>query len=90
MNSSKSWDIHAVGAARKSLKRISTKDRERILSVLYAMRENPFDGDVAYLHNDPRAACRRRVGDWRIFFDAYPARHLIVVTAVERRTSKTY
>ena len=90
MNSPKSWDIHAAGPATKSLKRIPAKDRERILAAITAMREDPFSGDVAYLQNDPRAACRRRVGAWRIFFDVLPERRLVIVQAIERRTSTTY
>ena len=59
------------------------------MTALEAMAENPFAGDVATLKNQP-AAFRRRIGDWRIFFDFYPEQHLVVVEAVERRTSTTY
>ncbi len=65
------------------------KDRERILAALVGMQDNPFQGDIQHLKNQP-AAFRRRVGDWRILFDADPSRHLIVVNAVERRTTTTY
>lgn len=90
MTSPESWDVQVAGPARRSLKRIGAKDRGRILSALDTMAEDPFRGDVAYLHNDPRAACRRRVGAWRIFFDVVPARRLVIVQAIERRTSTTY
>ncbi|MBI3624908.1 MAG: hypothetical protein HY215_01965 [Candidatus Rokubacteria bacterium] len=83
------WDLHVVRSAEKELNRIPPKDRERILAALQAMRDDPFTGDIARLKNQP-AAWRRRVGDWRIFFDLYPDRRLIVVTAIRRRTSTTY
>ena len=53
------------------------------------MEENPFHGDVRKLQGG-REGFRRRVGDWRIFFDVYPEEHRVVVTAIERRTSTTY
>jgi mRNA-degrading endonuclease RelE of RelBE toxin-antitoxin system len=53
------------------------------------MREDPTSGDVRPLRNE-RSAFRRRVGDWRIFFDLYPERRLVVIVAIERRTSTTY
>jgi mRNA-degrading endonuclease RelE of RelBE toxin-antitoxin system len=62
------------------------KDHERILAVLVGMQENPFPGDIQHLKNQP-SAFRRRVGDWRILLDADPSRHLIVVNAIERRTT---
>jgi len=53
------------------------------------MASDPFGGDVRPLQNQP-TAFRRRVGDWRIFFDAYPDRRLVEIVHVVRRTSTTY
>jgi mRNA-degrading endonuclease RelE of RelBE toxin-antitoxin system len=83
------WDLHVAGPARKQLERMPAKDRERILAVFVTMRENPFQGDIQHLKNQA-SAFRRRVGDWRILFDPDPGRHLVVVTAIERRTTTTY
>jgi len=65
------------------------KDRQRIVKALEEMTGNPFGGDIASLKNQP-SAFRRRVGDWRIFFDFYPDKKLIVVAAIKRRSSTTY
>ncbi|MBI3668141.1 MAG: type II toxin-antitoxin system RelE/ParE family toxin [Acidobacteria bacterium] len=65
------------------------RDRERILAALQAMRENPFGGDIAHLEGQS-AAWRRRVGNWRIFFDIDLGEHAVVILAVRRRTSTTY
>jgi mRNA-degrading endonuclease RelE of RelBE toxin-antitoxin system len=83
------WEIHVARRAQKELERAPPRDRERIIAALQAMRENPFGGDLARLKNQP-AAWRRRVGDWRIFFDLYPDRQVIHVTDLRRRTSTTY
>lgn len=53
------------------------------------MEENPFLGDVRKLKGG-REGFRRRVGDWRIFFDIPLEEHRVVVTAIERRTTTTY
>jgi mRNA-degrading endonuclease RelE of RelBE toxin-antitoxin system len=53
------------------------------------MEQNPFTGDIQRLENQP-TAFRRRVGDWRIFFDVYPEQRLVEVTDIVRRTTTTY
>ena len=53
------------------------------------MEGNPFLGDVRKLRGGGEGF-RRRVGDWRIFFDIHSEEHRVVVTAIERRTSTTY
>jgi len=52
------------------------------------MQQNPFQGDIRKLRGLP--GFRRRVGDWRIFFEVITDRRHIVVVAIERRTSTTY
>ncbi len=53
------------------------------------MELDPFAGDIQPLKNE-RAAFRRRLGDWRLFFDADPKTHTIEATDIERRTTTTY
>ncbi len=83
------WEVLLAGPARKSLKRIPTPDQRRILATLDTMQEDPFHGDVVRLTAQP-TAWRRRVGDWRIFFDVDPERRLVIVHDVVRRTSTIY
>ena len=83
------WDVVLVRSAEKQLSKAPAQDRERILSSLVRMQEDPFAGDIAYLKGQ-EAALRRRVGKWRIFFDVYPQEHRVVVLAIIRRTSTTY
>jgi mRNA-degrading endonuclease RelE of RelBE toxin-antitoxin system len=82
------WTVVLAGPARKSLKRIPAGDRTRILAALGEMQQNPFQGDICKLQG--LAGFRRRVGDWRIFFELVAERQHVVVTAIERRTSTTY
>jgi mRNA interferase RelE/StbE len=82
------WTVVLAGPAQKSLKRIPTGDRPRILAVLGEMQRDPFQGDIRKLQG--LSGFRRRVGNWRVFFDIVLERKHVVVTAVERRTSTTY
>jgi mRNA-degrading endonuclease RelE of RelBE toxin-antitoxin system len=83
------WDLHVAQPAERELDRVPAKDRVRIVAALQAMQESPFAGDIARL-NGQSATWRRRVGDWRIFFDVNPDKLSIVVLAIRRRTSSTY
>ena len=50
---------------------------------------DPAQGDVLPLRNHP-TAFRKRVGNYRIFFDLQRDQRLILVHDIVRRTSKTY
>jgi mRNA-degrading endonuclease RelE of RelBE toxin-antitoxin system len=60
-----------------------------LLKALEEMSRNPFAGDVVRLQNQP-TAFRRRVGDWRIFFDLDSNQKVVAVPYIERRTTTTY
>lgn len=65
------------------------KDRIKIKAALREMEADPFFGDIKSLHNYA-TGWRRRVGNYRIFYDVYQDLSLVVISAIERRTSKTY
>jgi mRNA-degrading endonuclease RelE of RelBE toxin-antitoxin system len=50
------------------------------------MQDNPFSGDVVRLTAE-RSTWRRRVGDYRIFFDVHPEARLVDIVDIARRTS---
>jgi len=82
------WTVVLAGPARKLLKRIPVADKARILAALAGMEQDPFQGDIRKLQGLP--GFRRRIGDWRIFFEIIPEERQAVVAAIERRTSTTY
>ena len=85
----KTWFVALTGPARKRLKRIPPRDLARIYVAIEEMKEDPLRGDVRKLHGGLEGF-RRRVGDWRIFFDVNLTERQVVITDVERRTSTTY
>ncbi|HEY6391940.1 MAG TPA: type II toxin-antitoxin system RelE/ParE family toxin [Bryobacteraceae bacterium] len=81
------WKLLVTKSARKNLASLPSGDQVRIERSLDALESNPFSGDIKRLKP---SGWRRRVGNHRIFYDLDVERHLIVVTAIQRRTSTTY
>jgi mRNA-degrading endonuclease RelE of RelBE toxin-antitoxin system len=81
------WTLLVTKPARKELEKLPDKDQRRIQQALDQLEDNPFSGDIKCLQPP---GWRRRVGNYRIFYDLYVADHRIVVTAIVRRTSTTY
>ena len=83
------WEVRVKKPAQKSIKRAPRHEREQLRAICNTMGDNPFFGDIKRLKNE-RAAFRRRVGNWRIFFDIHEERKLIEIVYIERRTTTTY
>jgi mRNA interferase RelE/StbE len=84
-----SWRLQIAKRALKGLARIPAKDRQRIMTALAEMRENPFSGDIVRLKCQG-TGWRRRVGNYRILFDVYLEAFVVDVVDITRRTSTTY
>ena len=84
-----SWTVKMAKKAEKHFDRFSNKDQRLILQTLDQMAAYPFGGDLVRLHNE-RSEWRRRVGNYRIFFDVYNQIKVVDIVEVERRTSNTY
>jgi mRNA interferase RelE/StbE len=63
--------------------------RSRIIAALTQMEADPFSGELVRLAGQ-QTGYRRRVGNWRIMFDADPVTRTVSVRAIERRTTTTY
>jgi mRNA-degrading endonuclease RelE of RelBE toxin-antitoxin system len=83
------WNLRIARPAAKELEGYPAKDQGYIKAALAEMQGNPFSGDTVRLKNQP-AAFRRRVGNYRIFFDVHPDSRFVDVVAIKRRTSTTY
>jgi mRNA-degrading endonuclease RelE of RelBE toxin-antitoxin system len=84
----KKWRVVLAGPAQRSVKRIPTRDQARIRAAIDEMEISPFSGDIKHLMG--QGLLRRRVGSWRIFFRLERAENLVLIVAIERRTSTTY
>jgi mRNA interferase RelE/StbE len=84
-----SWELRVKKPAHKSVRRAPRPERERLARALEEMARDPFAGDVVPLKGAPNSF-RRRVGDWRIFFDVDRKSRSVDVTEIARRTTTTY
>ena len=67
-----SWSVFVASSATKFVRRLPNKDATRIKFVLEKeFPHNPYAGDIKKLGGQDNV-WRRRVGSYRIFFEAYP------------------
>jgi mRNA-degrading endonuclease RelE of RelBE toxin-antitoxin system len=83
------WNLVITGPAQKDFQKLPPKDQARVKSVLIAMQDDPFQGDLKRLRGTS-TGWRRRVGSYRIIYDLYFEERLLVISAILRRTSTTY
>ncbi|MBI4121346.1 MAG: type II toxin-antitoxin system RelE/ParE family toxin [Candidatus Ryanbacteria bacterium] len=84
------WHVSTADRAKKAFARAQPNDRERLLEAVRELAQDPYAArHVEHLTNE-EAAFRKRVGDWRIFFDLYPEQELVHVVDTRRRTTTTY
>jgi mRNA interferase RelE/StbE len=83
------WNVQLAGPAEKDFRKLPPKDQARVKAALVDMEVDPFQGDIQRLKGQ-LSGWRRRVGNYRIIYDVYFERRLVVIAGVVRRTSTTY
>jgi mRNA-degrading endonuclease RelE of RelBE toxin-antitoxin system len=83
------WTVLVAKPAQKQCARFPANDQARISAAIAQMARDPFSGDVLKLEGESDR-WRRRVGSYRIFFSVDTSEKTVSVSAILRRTSKTY
>ena len=83
------WQVKVRAKVQKSLAGFPKADAARIVAAFFEIRENPIAGDIQKMDGE-RNVWRRRVGNYRIFFELYLEARLVYIYRIERRTSSTY
>ena len=83
------WKLIFSNSARRNLRKLPLNDRRRIDRALDELALDPSQGDVLPLRNHP-AEFRKRVGDYRVFFDLVRDERLVRVHDIVGRTSTSY
>jgi len=73
----------------KDLHKVPKDYADKIIGVIESFALDPYAGDIQKIKGE-RYVWRRRVGDYRVFYEIYPERKFISVFHVEIRSSKTY
>lgn len=89
MSLSANWQLQVDPQVYKNLKRIPKREVNRILDAINALSSNPYSGDIQKMAGE-KNVWRKRVGEYRLFFEISISEKTIDVFWVERRTSKTY
>lgn len=89
MNSNKSWDFRVADKVYKTLRKFPKPIAQKIVQAIEALPKNPYAGDIEKIKGE-QFLWRRRVGEYRIFFEIHQDRRFIDVVRVERKGSKTY
>ena len=89
MNSNKSWKLEIKSRVYRTLKKLPTDERKRILEVIENLPNDPYVGDIEKMEGQDNS-WRRRVSAYRIFYEILVPKKIILVFRVERRTSSTY
>lgn len=85
-----SWIVRIAKRAEKRLKKFPEKDQRYLLKEINKMTVDPFKGDIVRLSKNQPAAWRRRVGNYRMFYDVDYGNKIIDIAEIVRRTSTTY
>ena len=89
MNSNVDWVLQIDPKVEKALKKIPQNNARRIVSVIQQLPINPYAGDIQKMKGE-KNVWRRRVGEYRIFYEVLTSESILNVFRVERRTSSTY
>lgn len=83
------WELHLRGHVKKTIRRLSEKDRMRIAEALKELRSDPYMGDIEKLEGEENS-WRRRIGAFRITYEVDAKEKIIRIFKIKRRTSTTY
>lgn len=89
MNSRRSWELKVDPEVYRVLSKIPKEYARKILDTIDSLSFNPFAGDIQKIKSQTNS-WRRRVGNYRVFYDIKTKEKTVEVTWIERRTSKTY
>jgi mRNA-degrading endonuclease RelE of RelBE toxin-antitoxin system len=85
------WTVQLSKSGAKQLDKVPRDQLDLILKSLDEMTEDPFRGDVKPLKGAQwQGRYRKRIGRWRLIFVPHHTDHRVEVSAILRRSEKTY
>lgn len=76
--------------AEKSTRHIPKEFQLKIREVVLKLEKDPFCRGTIKLVGYPVAEYRHRIGDYRILFDIWEEKKILMILDIKRRTSTTY
>lgn len=72
---------------KRELHSIPLHDRERVIKVIEALKENPRPHGIVQLEHN---VYRLRIGEYRVIYKVFDREQLVIIGRVARRSEKTY
>jgi len=72
---------------KRELRSIPLHDRERVIQVIEALKENPRPHGIVQLETN---VYRLRIGEYRVIYKVFDRKQLVIIGRVARRSEKTY
>lgn len=89
MSLGENWVLRVSSSVFKDLKSFPRKDGERVYFAIQNLAFDPFSGDIQKQKGE-EDVWRRRIGNYRIFYEFLKNENVVYVFRVERRTTKIY
>lgn len=89
VNSSINWELRIKNRVYKELSKLPLGKQGQITKVIDNLPHNPFVGDIEKIEGEENI-WRRRIGNYRIFYEIIYKDKMVYVFHIERRTSNTY
>ena len=83
------YRVEISPAGQRDLRRIPSRVRERIEAAIYRLADDPHPRGSVKLRGEQRAWCVR-VGRFRILYDVYPDKLVVLILKVAVRDEATY
>lgn len=85
------WACEFTSLSSKQLKKLPKDYQDLVGEALDEMKENPFSGDICPIKSGKfKGMFRRRVGKYRIIFEPYNSKNIILIAGILRRSDTTY
>lgn len=89
MNSKVSWVLQIDPKVIKTLQKFPKNQAKRIITAIEQLPNNPYQGDIQKMKGE-KNVWRRRIGEYRVFYEIISDESVLHVFHIERRTSTTY
>lgn len=89
MSSNENWGLRVRNKVFKDISKFPKPDQVRILAAIENLPLDSHAGDIEKIKGEEKT-WRRRIGNYRIYYEIIPEDRVVYVFNAERRTSSSY
>lgn len=80
------FEVHLSSRSHKFLKRTEKRTYERLIRNVETLADNPFPSEAKKIIGRKEKLFRIRVGDYRILYEVYLDKNVILVVNIDKRS----